>query len=81
MLISFSVYFFDIFVMIAIKLLLIMAHIKAAIMAKSMSELAQTPLLDADGNLTEESMIVAQKTQKIIKKVSQILPTKAIETD
>lgn len=39
---------------------------QAAIMAKSMSELAQTPLLDADGNLTEESMIVAQKTQKII---------------
>lgn len=47
-----------------------MNHVKtfqqAAIMAKSMSELAQTPLLDPEGNLTEESMIVAQKTQKII---------------
>lgn len=39
---------------------------QAAIMAKSMSELAQTPLLDADGNLTEDAMIVAQKTRKVI---------------
>lgn len=39
---------------------------RAAILVKSMSELAQTPLLDSDGNLNEQSMIVAEKTQKIL---------------
>lgn len=46
------------------------SHVKifqrAAILVKSMSELAQTPLLDADGNLNEQSMLVAEKTQKIL---------------
>lgn len=39
---------------------------RAAIFVKSMSELAQTPLLDTDGNLNEQSILVAQKTQKIL---------------
>ncbi|MDE6268104.1 MAG: hypothetical protein K2M04_03375 [Muribaculaceae bacterium] len=39
---------------------------RAAILVKSMSELAQTPLLDTDGNLNEQSMLVAEKTQKIL---------------
>lgn len=39
---------------------------RAAILVKSMSELAQTPLLDAEGNLNEQSMLVAEKTQKIL---------------
>lgn len=39
---------------------------RAAILVKSMSELAQTPLLDADGNLNEQSLLVAEKTQKIL---------------
>ncbi len=39
---------------------------RAAILVKSMSELAQTPLLDADGNLNDQSMVVAEKTQKIL---------------
>ena len=45
-------------------------HVKlfqqCAIMAKSMSELAQTPMLDEDGNLSEQSSIVAGKTNKIL---------------
>ena len=45
-------------------------HVKlfqqCAIMAKSMSELAQTPILDEDGNLSEQSSIVAGKTNKIL---------------
>ena len=39
---------------------------QCAIMAKSMSELAQTPILDADGNLSEQSGIVASKTETIL---------------
>lgn len=39
---------------------------KAAILVKSMSELAQTPLLDAEGNLNEQTLIIADKTQKIL---------------
>ena len=39
---------------------------RAAIMVKSMSELAQTPLLDDDGNLNAQTLIVADKTQKIL---------------
>jgi hypothetical protein len=31
-----------------------------------MSELAQTPILDNDGNISEESGIIAAKTQKIL---------------
>ena len=46
------------------------AHVKlfqqCAIMAKSMSELAQTPILDADGNISEQSGIVASKTETIL---------------
>ena len=45
-------------------------HVKlfqqCAIMAKSMSELAQTPVLDADGNISEQSRIVASKTETIL---------------
>ena len=45
-------------------------HVKlfqqCAIMAKSMSELAQTPILDADGNISEQSRIVASKTETIL---------------
>ena len=45
-------------------------HVKlfqqCAIMAKSMSELAQTPILDADGNISEQSGIVAGKTETIL---------------
>jgi hypothetical protein len=45
-------------------------HVKlfqqCAIMAKSMSELAQTSILDADGNLSEQSGIVASKTETIL---------------
>ena len=45
-------------------------HVKlfqqCAIMAKSMSELAQTPILDADGNISEQSGIVASKTETIL---------------
>ena len=39
---------------------------RAAILVKSMSELAQAPLLDAEGNLNEQSLLVAEKTQKIL---------------
>ena len=39
---------------------------QSAILAKSMSELAQTPILDSDGNISEESGIIAAKTQKIL---------------
>lgn len=39
---------------------------QCAIMAKSMSELAQTPILDADGNISEQSRIVASKTETIL---------------
>jgi hypothetical protein len=35
-------------------------------MAKSMSELAQSPVLDADGNISEQSGIVASKTETIL---------------
>ncbi len=39
---------------------------QCAIIAKSMSELAQTPVLDNDGNLCEQSEIVAKRTEKIL---------------
>lgn len=39
---------------------------RAAILVKSMSELAQTPLLDNEGNLNEQSLVVAEKTKKIL---------------
>ena len=45
-------------------------HVKlfqqCAIMAKSMSELAQTPILDADGNISEQSGIIASRTETIL---------------
>ena len=41
---------------------------EAAIMVKSMSELAQTPILDEDGNFNEKAKIVMAKTEKIINK-------------
>ena len=45
-------------------------HVKlfqqCAIMAKSMSELAQAPVLDEDGNISEQSGIVASKTETIL---------------
>lgn len=45
-------------------------HVKlfqqCAIMAKSMSELAQTPILDENGNLSEQSGFIAGKTNKIL---------------
>ena len=41
---------------------------EAAIMVKSMSELAQTPILDEDGNFNENAKIVMAKTEKIINK-------------
>lgn len=47
-------------------------HVKmfqeAAILVKSMSELAQTPILDEDGNLNEKAGIVISKTEKILNK-------------
>lgn len=39
---------------------------QCAIMAKSMSELAQTPILDDDGNISEQTGIVAGKTERIL---------------
>ena len=39
---------------------------RAAILVKSMSELAQTPLLDENGNLNKQSLIMVDKTQKIL---------------
>ncbi len=39
---------------------------RAAILVKSMSELAQTPLLDEKGNLNKQSLIMVDKTQKIL---------------
>lgn len=39
---------------------------RSAVLVKSMSELAQVSLLDEDGNLTEESNIVAVNTQKLL---------------
>ena len=39
---------------------------QCAIMAKSMSELAQTPILDENGNLSEQSGFIAGKTNKIL---------------
>lgn len=39
---------------------------RAAILVKSMSELAQTPLLDEAGNLNKQSLIMVDKTQKIL---------------
>jgi len=41
---------------------------EAAIMVKSMSELAQTSVLDADGNINEKAKIVMAKTEKVINK-------------
>ena len=41
---------------------------EAAIMVKSMSELAQTPILDENGNFNENAKIVMAKTEKIINK-------------
>ena len=41
---------------------------EAAIMVKSMSELAQTPILDEEGNFNENAKIVMAKTEKIINK-------------
>lgn len=45
-------------------------HVKlfqqCAILAKSMSELAQTPILDEDGNLSDQVGLVAGKTEKIL---------------
>lgn len=45
-------------------------HIKqfqqCAILAKSMSELAQTPVLDKDGNISEQSGLIVSKTEKIL---------------
>lgn len=47
-----------------------MEHVKlfqqCAIMAKSMSELAQTPILDEEGNINEEVSVVAKRTEKVI---------------
>lgn len=39
---------------------------KAAILTKSMSELAQAPLLDETGNINENTMILAESTKKIL---------------
>lgn len=39
---------------------------RASILVKSMSELAQTPLLDENGNLNKQSLIMVDKTQKIL---------------
>lgn len=39
---------------------------QSAIMIKSMSELAQVPILDNDGNLNEQVNIVAAKTEKVL---------------
>ncbi len=39
---------------------------KCALLVKSMSELAQVPLLDEDGNMTESSGIMAAKTKQLL---------------
>ena len=39
---------------------------KAAILTKSMSELAQAPLLDENGNVNENTLILAESTKKIL---------------
>ena len=39
---------------------------QAAIMVKSMSELAQVAVLDNDGNLNDQVNIVAAKTEKML---------------
>ena len=39
---------------------------KAAILTKSMSELAQAPLLDETGNVNENTLILAESTKKIL---------------
>lgn len=39
---------------------------QSAIMIKSMSELAQVPILDNDGNLNEQVNIVSAKTEKVL---------------
>ena len=39
---------------------------QSAIMIKSMSELAQVPILDNDGNLNEQVNIIAAKTEKVL---------------
>lgn len=41
---------------------------EAAILVKSMSELAQTPILDENGNLNKKAGIVISKTEKILNK-------------
>lgn len=47
-------------------------HVKlfqeAALLVKSISELVQVPLLDKEGNLTEQSGLVLSKTEKILNK-------------
>ena len=47
-----------------------MEHVKlfqqCAITAKSMSELAQTPILDEDGNINEQVSVVAKRTENVI---------------
>lgn len=39
---------------------------KAALMVKTMTELAQIPLLDNDGNLSDESINISSKVRKIL---------------
>ena len=47
-----------------------MEHVKlfqqCAITAKSMSELAQTPILDEEGNINEDVTVIAKHTEKVI---------------
>ena len=47
-----------------------MEHVKlfqqCAITAKSMSELAQTPILDEEGNINEDVSVIAKRTEKVI---------------
>ena len=39
---------------------------ETAIMVKAMSELAQVPIMDEQGNINEESMLIMSKTEKIL---------------
>lgn len=45
-------------------------HVKTfqqcALLAKSMSELAMTPILDEDGNISQQSGVIVTKTQKVL---------------
>lgn len=45
-------------------------HVKTfqqcALLAKSMSELAMTPVLDEDGNISQQSGVIVAKTQKVL---------------